>query len=118
MFEEMRQALDERRDLIETRTDTILDTALAVVSNGLGRSDRFERHSHAASMAAEHEGIAAYRDRYGITKSAPLGADLHCAAHRCRSSQRGPSGCSVLQVASFKRDPRGSPHAEGLVSSC
>jgi hypothetical protein len=71
---EMRQALAERRDLIETRTEALLDTALTEkhewVTN-LGLQPKQERAAHAWRNAART--IVAYRDRYGIAGPAPLG---------------------------------------------
>ncbi|KAA9111640.1 relaxase domain-containing protein [Microbacterium rhizomatis] len=74
MTAEMRKALTERRDLIHQRADGLLDQALG------------EKHEWARSLGAEPpeakaaaswrrhaRTIAAYRDRYGITTSTPLG---------------------------------------------
>ncbi|GAA3024838.1 hypothetical protein [Microbacterium dextranolyticum] len=72
---EMRQALTERRDLIESRADVLLDTALTEKHEWitkLGVQPKRARAAQAWRNAART--IAAYRDRYGITGSAPLGA--------------------------------------------
>lgn len=72
---EMRQALTERRDLIETRADVLLDTALTEKHEWitkLGLQPKHARAAHAWRNAART--IAAYRDRYGVTGPAPLGA--------------------------------------------
>ncbi|AYF99621.1 conjugal transfer protein [Protaetiibacter intestinalis] len=71
---EMRQALTERRDLIETRADALLDTALNEKhewTTNLGFQPKQARAAHAWRNAART--IAAYRDRYGVTGPAPLG---------------------------------------------
>ncbi|WP_341942564.1 MobF family relaxase [Microbacterium sp. LWH10-1.2] len=75
MPSEMRRALAERRDLIETRTDALLDTALTEKHGWitrLGVQPKQARAAQAWRNAART--IAAYRDRYGITGPAPLGA--------------------------------------------
>lgn len=71
---EMRQALTERRDLIDTRADALLDTALTEKHEWiikLGVQPRQARAAQAWRNAART--IAAYRDRYGVTGPAPLG---------------------------------------------
>ncbi|MGA5355871.1 MobF family relaxase [Streptomyces thermodiastaticus] len=75
MPSEMRQALTERRDLIEARADALLDTALTEKHEWitkLGTPPKVARAAQAWRHAART--IAAYRDRYGITGPAPLGA--------------------------------------------
>src|SRR5690606_16997614 len=75
MPSEMRQALTERRDLIEARADALLDTALTEKHEWitkLGTPPKTARAAHAWRYAART--IAAYRDRYSITGPAPLGA--------------------------------------------
>ena len=75
MPSEMWQALAERRDLIETRTNVLLDTALTEKHEWimkLGVQPKQARTARAWRNAART--IAAYRDRYGVTGPAPLGA--------------------------------------------
>jgi len=75
MSTELRRALTERRDLIETRAEALLDTALTGRQNWtmeLGRQPKQARAVEAWRRAART--VAAYRDRYGITDTAPLGA--------------------------------------------
>ena len=75
MPSEMWQALAERRDLIETRTNVLLDTALTEKHEWimkLGVQPKQARTARAWRNAART--IAAYRDRYGVTGLAPLGA--------------------------------------------
>ena len=72
---ELRQTLTERRDLIEARADALLDTALTEKHEWitkLGVQPKQARAAQAWRNAART--IAAYRDRYGITGPAPLGA--------------------------------------------
>ncbi|MEA5055834.1 MAG: MobF family relaxase [Propionicimonas sp.] len=75
MSSELQQALTERRDLIETRADALLDTALAEHRSwtaALGTPPKRARGAAGWRQAART--VAAYRDRYGITGMTPLGA--------------------------------------------
>ncbi len=74
MTGDMRHALDERRELIETRADAVLDTARQAGepwTKPLGQPPRDPRKTAAWRLHART--IAAYRDRYGITEDTPLG---------------------------------------------
>ena len=83
MDQEMRQALEERRDLIETRATTILETALQEDDpwvKQLGEPPNEEREHRQWQRAART--VAAYRDRYQITSSDPLGAEPATASQK------------------------------------
>ncbi|WP_145000723.1 MobF family relaxase [Kocuria rhizophila] len=74
MADDMRQSLDERRDLIEKRADDVLDAALnegAAWTKALGSPPRPQAKRQAWRKYART--VAAYRDRYGITDDTPLG---------------------------------------------
>lgn len=74
MTRDMRQALDERRELIETRADAVLDTARDAAepwTRTLGEPPRDPRK--AAAWRRHARTVAAYRDRYGLTEDMPLG---------------------------------------------
>ncbi|WP_150463014.1 MobF family relaxase [Nesterenkonia ebinurensis] len=74
MSADMRQGLEERRKLIEDRTDAVLDTARqenAAWTKPLGTPPRNQRQ--AAAWRRHARTVAAYRDRYGITDDTPLG---------------------------------------------
>ena len=75
MTAEMRRALTERRDLIETRVDALLHTAR---TDGEGWTKELGAPPKEAKTAAAWlrlgRTVAAYRDRYGITDPTPLGA--------------------------------------------
>ncbi len=103
MSAELRQALTERRNLIETRADALLDTALTENqgwTKALGAPPEDART--AASWRRLGRTVAAYRDRYGITNPTPLGtpaendvqkidaARAHAALDRARELARGP----------------------------
>lgn len=72
--EDMRQALDERRDLVEARADAVLDAARRDGESWkqpLGTSPMEARGRQRWRQHARV--IAAYRDRYAITDGSPLG---------------------------------------------
>lgn len=74
MSEEFRQALAERRDLIETRATAFLDTALTEQQTWmrvLGTPPKDAKV--AATWRRLARTVAAYRDRYNITDHTPLG---------------------------------------------
>lgn len=76
MADDMRDALDERRKLIEARTDAMLDTACDADdpwTKPLGQPPRDPRKAAAWRRSART--VAAYRDRYGITEESPLGPE-------------------------------------------
>ncbi|WP_313536458.1 hypothetical protein [Arsenicicoccus bolidensis] len=75
MADEMRRALDERRDLIEQRADAVLHSALTdgdTWTTKLGTEPENKKQRDAWRRAART--VAAYRDRYQITDDrSPLG---------------------------------------------
>ena len=81
--DDMRQALDERRDLITQRADAVLDNA---VNDGvhwiasLGEAPTAESGRERWLTAART--IAAYRDRYSVTTPSPLGLRPEGTAQR------------------------------------
>jgi hypothetical protein len=81
--DDMRQALEERRELIETRADAALDTAREVGetwTKPLGQPPRDPRE--AAAWRRYARTLAAYRDRYGITEDTPLGPEPEDTAQK------------------------------------
>lgn len=74
MSADMRQALNERRELVESRADAVLDTALDAQDSWtrpLGAPPRDRRK--AAAWRRQARVVAAYRDRYRIIDDTPLG---------------------------------------------
>ncbi|MGK0741313.1 MobF family relaxase [Leucobacter sp. Z1108] len=72
--DDMRQALDERRDLITQRASAVLDKAIAdgsPWSASLGGIPAAVPERERWRLSAQI--IAAYRDRYSVTTSTPLG---------------------------------------------
>ena len=83
MSAELRQALTERRDLIETRAGAILDQALSdgeTWTTALGTPPEDERTS--AIWRRHARTVAAYRNRYGITTTNALGAPPESTAQK------------------------------------
>jgi hypothetical protein len=88
MSGEFRQALTERRDLIETRAAALLDTALAEGegwTKALGTPPKDAKTAAAWQRLART--IAAYRDRYGITDATPLGAPAEDDAQKVNAAR-------------------------------
>ncbi len=83
MTEDMRQALEERRELIEQRADAVLDSAQAedaAWTKALGTPPRDQAKQRVWRRHART--IAAYRDRYGITDDRPLGTAPESTAQK------------------------------------
>lgn len=85
---EMRQALTERRDLIEVRAIALPDTALsdgALWTTALGAEPKNAKRAVARRRHAVV--VATYRDRYAITELGPLGAPPDNEAQRTDSAR-------------------------------
>jgi len=81
--DDMRQALDERRDLIAQRADAVLGKAMADSERwvtSLGEAPVVETRRERWLFAART--IAAYRDRYSVTTPSPLGSRPNATAQR------------------------------------
>jgi hypothetical protein len=79
----MRQALDERRDLMTRRADAVLDKAIAGDAQwiaSLGEAPAAASGRESWQLAART--IAAYRDRYSVTTPSPLGLLPEATAQR------------------------------------
>ncbi|AHI02833.1 conjugal transfer protein [Corynebacterium falsenii DSM 44353] len=74
MSDEMRQALNERRDLIEARADAVLDNALAGAAPWTAElGPRPTNAKMLTTWRGSARVVAAYRDRYHISGDTPLG---------------------------------------------
>src|SRR5690606_29757715 len=74
MVDDMRRALEERRELIEKRADSVLAAAIAESApwlSDLGPEPLGSRHAVVWRRGARV--VAAYRDRYGVASEAALG---------------------------------------------
>lgn len=100
MIPEMRAALDERRDLIETRAIELAEGALAerapwLTKVGKPPTDGRERQRWLQQVAT----ITAYRDRYGITASSTPGAQPENEAQRNDANRARAAAERASQIA-------------------
>ena len=105
MTTEMRQALTERQDLIETRADAVLDTAVAdgepwTASLGPAPKDG----QAAARWRRDARVVAAYRDRYQVTESNPLGPTPETDVQKVDRS-RAQAALRRLAPSTRRREP-------------
>ena len=83
MTADMRHALDERHRLIEQRATAVLDTALTDQEPWTTRFGAVpEGENEAQAWRREARVVAAYRDRYQITGSRPLGPEPETTAQK------------------------------------
>ncbi len=104
---ELRRALNERRDLIEARADALLDTALAEHQSwtrALGAQPKQTRTATAWRRAART--VAAYRDRYGIADSTPLGAQAESDAQKIDAARAHAALDRARHLAESERGER------------
>jgi hypothetical protein len=97
MTSDMRAALDERKTLIEQRAMTIAETATTAgepwtTTLGNTPSDARQRQAWLKQVRV----IAAYRDRYGVTDSAPLGQAAG-GANQCLDAERARAALQNVQ---------------------
>jgi len=107
MSPEFRQALTERRDLIEARSDAILDAALnehAAWRAALGDQPKQGRDAAAWRQAARI--VAAYRDRYGITEPGPLGAPPEHDTQKIDAARARAALERARSLANAERQPQ------------
>lgn len=100
MTRDMRHALDERRELIETRAETVLDTARQAGepwTEPLGEPPRDPRKT--AAWRRHARTVAAYRDRYGITEDSPLGPEPENAAQKIDAARARSALARVKEAA-------------------
>lgn len=116
---EMRQALAERHDLIETRADALLATALAEKHEWIAKLGVQPKQARAAqAWRNTARTIAAYRDRYGITGPAPLGAPVEAEAQkidaaRARAALDRAQDLAQAEHPEQERARRGGPQRTG-----
>lgn len=100
MTGDMRQALDQRGELIETRADAVLDTARQAGepwTKPLGEPPRDPRKE--AAWRRHARTVAAYRDRYGITDDSPLGPEPENAAQKIDAARARSALARVKEAA-------------------
>ncbi|WP_422936626.1 MobF family relaxase [Sinomonas sp. P47F7] len=83
MSQDMRDALDEREELIEARVDAVLKSALEANSAWAAALAAPPRdHRGAGIWRQQARVVAAYRERYAITGTTPLGTPPDSTAQR------------------------------------
>ncbi|MFC7789389.1 hypothetical protein ACU045_10460 [Microbacterium sp. MAHUQ-60] len=103
MSTEFRQALTERRDLIETRADALLDTALTQRESWTKALGAPPRDAKTAATWRRHaRTVAAYRDRYRITDPTPLGAAVEDDAQKIDQAR---AAAALRAIAQAKQVP-------------
>ncbi len=110
MPEDMRQALDQRRHLIEIRAEAVLDTALdekATWTKALGTPPRDQAKHRIWRRQART--IAAYRDRYRISDDVPLGLTPEATAQRIDAARAQVALRSLLALKPQDSDARPGP---------
>ena len=106
---DMRQALDERRELIEACADALLDTARDAGhpwTTALGTPPRDPRKT--AAWRRHARTVAAYRDRYGITDDSPLGTTPKATAQKIDAA-RARTALERAQAIAQPRTPDAAP---------
>ncbi|WP_423794344.1 ATP-dependent DNA helicase [Micrococcus terreus] len=96
---EFRQALSERRDLIESRTEALLNAALTEGdgwTKSLGPPPKDAKT--AATWRRHARTVAAYRDRYGITDPTPLGVPAEDDAQKIDQARAAAALRAITQA--------------------
>ncbi|NUP74401.1 MAG: relaxase domain-containing protein [Sinomonas sp.] len=88
MSQDMRDALDERRHLIEVRADAVLDTALQDNEPWTRSLGSVPKDAHGQRWWRQRARVvAAYRDRYAIADTKPLGTPPDSTAQKIDRSR-------------------------------
>ncbi|MGY0541414.1 MobF family relaxase [Nocardioides sp. YJ-D4] len=110
MATEMREALEQRRDVIETRANELAEAAVLAVSPWLRRLGEppgtpAARRTWMTFVAT----VAAYRERYHITSDLPLGPGAQTESER---SDRHQALSALRRATGIARVPGDSPQSE------
>ncbi len=106
MSTDMRQALTERRDLIEQRANAVLDTAIADLEPWLtGLSAVPSDSKKAAIWRSDARTVAAYSDRYVVSDAAPLGPEPNDDAQKIDADRARRALEQARQAATGERVP-------------
>ena len=111
MSAEDRQAIDERKELIESRARALLDVAIgggAAWTNRLGEppQDPTQREHWARAATS----VAAYRDRYKITSDVPLAGG---AADDAQRAARRRAQIALREAVALSNASRSESRAVG-----
>jgi hypothetical protein len=113
LSDEHRQAIDERRMLIERRAQALAEQAVAAREPwarrlGTPPVDSRDRDAWLGSVAT----VAAYRERYNVTSNLPVGGGAATEAQRTDRA-RALAAAHVAQAAVLTAEPhRGAPGVE------
>ena len=111
MADDMRQALDERHELIEARADAVLSGALtdsAPWTSQLGAEPKDAKQRTAWRRAAVI--VAAYRDRYQITDDrTPLGPAPQSTRQKIDAARARAAASTARTFAGVADRPRERP---------
>lgn len=108
MTEQMRQGLDERRQLIEQRATAVLDTALTDEEPWTARLGAVpEGEKDARGWRREARVVAAYRDRYQVTGSHLLGPEPETTAQKIDYARAEAALQRAQNHAQHERDAPG-----------
>ncbi|WP_444876255.1 MobF family relaxase [Agromyces albus] len=111
MDAEMRRALHERAELIESRARVVLDRSLVAGeawTRTLGRSPRADAPV-AAAWRRHASTVAAYRDRYGIVGTTALGPAPETTAQKLDAARAHAAVVASRQLSDqFAAEPRPS----------
>jgi len=96
---EFRRALSERRDLIESRTEVLLDAALTEGDGWTKVLGPPPKDAKTAATWRRHaRTVAAYRDRYGITDPTPLGVPAEDDAQKIDQARAAAALRAITQA--------------------
>jgi conjugative relaxase-like TrwC/TraI family protein len=103
MTAEMRQALDERRDLIEARTSAVLDQELLRGAKWTRELGAVPGRQMTSSWRQQARTVAAFRDRYAIVGTSVLGPAPQTEIER-RDTARARTALEAAKRISNGRD--------------
>ncbi|AMS06895.1 conjugal transfer protein [Acidipropionibacterium acidipropionici] len=100
MSDEMRQALNERRDLIEARADAVLDNALAEAAPWTAElGPRPTNVEKLATWRHSARVVAAYRDRYQVITEAAIGTQAETIGQKIDAARAQAALDAVRRLA-------------------
>jgi conjugative relaxase-like TrwC/TraI family protein len=108
MTAEMRQALDERSDLIGSRASAVLDEALLGGAGWVQALGVVPRRRGAPAWRLQARTVAAYRDRYAVVGTRPLGATPETETQR-RDAAQARSAIEAAKRIAEEEDAWGTP---------
>ena len=103
--DDMRQALEERRELIEARADAVIDAAVAAAALWVSALGEEPLEPHRAATWRHSASVnAAYRDRYQVASAMVFGAPSDSTTHKIDRA-RAEAALRVIQTLARSRRP-------------